>query len=174
MTRRSRAMCALLSAAAVLTACSGPPAAPGAGSPTPSLTVSPPASPTGLPTGAEEIAEWAAIALPEDRPGGAGWSAQGSGRVGADGAGVEVGDATGRTQAVIACQSADGSPVTVHVDDGAAGTDTVEVPCTRAGGAPVAGTAMVFDAAPGAGLEVSATAEAVFAYAIRPFTEPGS
>lgn len=168
MTRRSRAIWALLPAAAVLTACAGPPAAPDAGSPTPSLTASPPASPTRLPADAKEIAAWAAIALPEDRPGGAGWSAQGSGRIGPDGAGIDLGDVTGRTEAVIACQSADGSPVSVQ-----AGGEAVEVPCTPAGGAPVAATAVVVDA-PATALDVSATADAVFAYAIRPFTEPGS
>jgi hypothetical protein len=173
MTKLPRAVVGLLPLAAVLTACAAQPGTPAPSDPVPSLTVSPPSPSSELPASEAELTEWAAVALPEDRPGGAGWVAQGADPVGPAGGMIDAVPEAGRFEIVLACQSVDGSPLSLRVT-GAAAADPLEIPCSEPGGSPAGSEAVVYESTPETRLEVSATADAVYAYAIRPYSEPGS
>jgi len=137
----------------------------------PSLTATPPTR-GALPAGDDELAEWAAVALPLDRPGGAGWADHGAATVDAAGAVLPSLAHEGRIQLLVACESADGSPLSLRVAGGDAGP--VEVPCAEPGGAPAGSASLVFDGGPDARVDIDATTDAVYAYALRPYVDPGS
>ncbi len=130
--------------------------------PTPSITVSPPTAPDALPRDAASVQEWAALALPENALGGSSAIARGTGQVGESGASVTLPADASAFDVVIACQSVDGSPLTVSFGAGSAAS---EIPCSAPEGDQPAPTRVAIQS--GAVL-VDATTDAVYAYEVQP------
>lgn len=176
MTKLPRAIVALAALSVALTACA--PAAPDAdasppssASPVPSLEATVPSpSPSTLPTGSA-IADWAAIALPVNRPGGAAPVLNTAGAVAPDQpAALDISQGSGLWDLLLTCQSADGSPISWVLDSPTAPitTPTAQTCPSPSGGTP--STAVIaFDGAD-ATLDITATSDAVYAIQVRPHT----
>jgi hypothetical protein len=175
MTKLARAALALLVPAAVLLAgCTADTGGDDA-APTPSFSVDPSepsVAPAVLPEGAA-IDDWAAIALPENRAGGPAAVVREFGPISRT-AGVvaDISQAEGVWDLVLTCQSVDGTPLTWHIESPSAATDEpVDLDCTTPNGGVPTTSVISFDG-PGAQLELTATAQAVYAYEVRPHSEP--
>lgn len=170
MTRLPRTFLALAPLAAVLTACA--PTTPGPTSPTPtqtpSLEASAPTPSPALPRG-EDIAAWASVALPEDRPGGAAPVLVSSDAIAPDRpAALDISQGEGMWELLLTCQSADGTPVSWEIDSPTSSIpEPTEQECTSPqGGVPSTAT-IGFDGAD-AVLRLTAASDAVYAIQVRP------
>jgi len=143
--------------------------------PDPSLSIEPsiPSSPPAeLPTG-DAIADWAAVTLPEDRPGAESPVLRQFGPITRQqGVVADISQTEGLWDLVMTCQSVDGSPLTWHIESPSAATDEpVNLDCTTPNGGIPTTSIVGFDGE-GAQLELTATSDAVYAFEVRPHSEP--
>jgi hypothetical protein len=147
--------------------------------PTPTLSVTDPAaeasddpSAAALPSGAG-VQDWAAAALPENRPGGGGWVSRAAAPVGPSGAIVDLAQPSGVFEVVLVCESTDASPLTLITETGSQGeSEPSTLPCNAPGAAPTQITTIIYDADPTARLRISAENDAVYVYEVRPHADP--
>jgi hypothetical protein len=166
--RTRGALGASLLFAAVLVGCT-PGVEPPDADPVPTFTDGPTPSAATLPEG-RDIAEWAAVALPEDRPGGQSAVVRASGPVGPDaGAFVDIEQDGGAWDLLLTCQSVDAAPISWRITGAAVATDDwTDQQCTSPGGGGTPSTAMILFEGDGAQLELRASADAVYAAEVRP------
>lgn len=118
-----------------------------------------------------DLQAWAAVALPEDKTGGATFVARDIGAVTAtQGAQVSIGQAAGTWDAVIACQSSDGSTLSAQLlVNGVAVGDASTVDCATPSDPATPGvTTLSFAGDAPTELTLTGSASAVFVYEIVP------
>lgn len=174
MTKLPWTVVAAVALASLLTGCAEPVEDPDTDTTlSPSFRPSVPSpTSTGLPA-ADEIAAWAAIALPEDRTGSVAPVLTASGPLdpGA-GAVVDIEQAEGIWELLITCQTVDVSPISWRIASPAAPGDWTELDCSGPGGAGTPTTTIITFPGPCAQLNLTSTAEAVYAVQVRPHNEP--
>jgi hypothetical protein len=176
MTKFARAALLLALPAAVLLAGCTADDGDDTGEPTPEYSIAPTTPgppPATLPEGVEGIAEWATVALPEDRAGAPAAVRREVGPISPQaGVLVDIAQDEGLWDLLMTCQSTDGTPLTWHIESPSAATDEpLELDCTTPNGGVPTTSIVSFDG-PGAQLELASTARAVFAIEVRPHSEP--
>lgn len=174
MTKLPRAFVALIPVAAVgaavlgtvLVACT-PVAENTVPTPVPTFSPTPSAGPE-LPTSTAQLEEWAAEALPVDRVNGRSAVLRGEGTLGRAPARIDVSQQSGPWDLLLTCQSEDASPVSYELNSPTSSVDgPTELGCPSPEGGTPATAVILFDG-PDTTLELSATADAVYAYEVRP------
>jgi hypothetical protein len=126
-----------------------------------------------LPAGSA-IDEWAAAALPADKPGGAGAVSRASGEVspGTD-AIIDLAQPEGQWQLTIVCQSADGSAMTL-IPAPVETNELQPLQCAAPDGTALRGDlgSISFSGGSGHTLTLRTTVRAIYAYAITPQSAP--
>lgn len=129
--------------------------------------------------GGKDLAAWAEGVLPENGLGGEGAVARETGTL-TDGPDevveIDVSQADGLWELALACESADGSPLSFElIQDGTPLPGLFEVPCFSPSGDAVPGAARIaYDGGHDTRLRLAASADAVYVYTLRPGTPAGT
>jgi hypothetical protein len=179
--RTPRTAAAMLPLTLLFAACAptGTDEPPASASPEPSapVTFTPDATPgvyDALPT-AREVPEWADQALPVDRPNALAPVQRGSGTVEAGGrAALDISrdappDGVDLWDVLVTCMSEDASPLSYELQSPTSSVEGVtELACVGPGGVGTPTTALIGYEGPDSILELTSTADAVYAFEVRP------